>query len=260
MSVIPETYEEVERIYDLTFGSGHKSVVVASVNPKEGKTSLALALAQRNLLAGQSTLIVDFNAYNPEFKPVFPKEDGAFVEPDHDKENSSTHEFQNAGSPERQLLLAEPELITTDNTVLALTGVVFPKGNKNIMLLRNPGVMESYIERWLTSFDAVVFDTTPIKNVNAQNIPVKNILKASDIGVMVVLTNHTKEHELVENLNKLGSAKDKIKGIVLNDQYNPSLRDELLRQIDKLSNRLGWVKRTLSRFVVKRQFLSNSDN
>lgn len=286
MSFLPANYEEVERIYNLTFGNGHKSVAVTSVNPKEGKTSIALTLAHRNLLAGQSTLVVDLSSHNPCLIPIL--DDLEVFEPLEEFDNSSVletdifnknlvntiplktdcsvgHEKPNPEllsevlSEDRGEVLGVPQLITARNSEFVLTGVVFPKKTKNIMELRKPGVLDEHIMQWFKSFDAVVFDTSPIKNVNESNIPVNLVLNACDIGVLVVLASQTKDHELFESLKKLGEAKQKIKGIVVNDQFNPSLKNELLRQIDKLSNHFSWIKKVLAKFINKRQFLKITD-
>lgn len=64
---IPPLNREIEQVYAGVLAKGARAVAVTSAGPGEGVTSVASALAQRSLLAGQSTLLVDLNLNNPSF-------------------------------------------------------------------------------------------------------------------------------------------------------------------------------------------------
>lgn len=232
--LIPPQNMEIEQIYSQLLNGGKQSIAISSANTGEGATSIALALAQRNLLAGNSTLLVDLNLHHPSLNNLL------------DLSVSSSSET----------LLEPPQLITTYNQSIALTGITAPHRRDLIMKLRKPGVLEQCISEWHKNFDTVIIDTSPINRVNANNIPPERIAAACDGSLLVVLAGHTTEAMITSAVNKLNSAGAKLLGCVFNDRDNPPLKIELLREINRLENRFGSIAPRLKNWIHQNHLLS----
>lgn len=221
--------QELERIHALTLGNGVATLAVTAANPGEGCSTLVLALARRNLLAGKSTLVVDLNLHAPMMEPALPLEDRA----------------------ERRPLLAAPGLVSYSGDDQVYTGITAPSGRAVVMRLSEPGVLEGQIEQWRGTFDTVLIDTPPVNHVNGRNIPAERICAACEGALLVVLAGYTTEPMVHSAAEKLGQAGARLVGTVLNDRDNPPLRDELLREASRLEplwpRLAAWLKRLIGR-------------
>jgi len=268
---IPYQNMEIEQIYTQLLSNPHTSIAICAAQEGEGVTSLAFALAQRNLLAGHSTLLVDLNLYRPAIKSMLPIEEAAFLDPSHhqsrhhpipfqdDEKNAKskamssidTHPPVNAGA-----LLTGPQLVSNSDNSIVLTGVVAPKKREHIMKIRQPGVLEQCIETWLTQYDTVIIDTSPINRINAQNIPPERVAAACDGAILVVLAGQTSEAAISNAVTKLENANAQLLGSVFNDRDNPTLKEELLREVQRLDPRFSWLSRPLKRALHKIRLLA----
>jgi len=165
---IPPEHIEVENIYAKMHLSKHRSIAITAANPQEGVTSLAIALAQRNLLSGNSTLIIDLNLHRPSFFSSLPL-------------NEPSDSGQTIGLPQ---LVSDKE----QNTLLM--GIPAPEDRAAIMKLRKPGVLESCIKICLQHYDNVIVDTSPLNESEANDIPAERIAAACDTTLLVVLASH----------------------------------------------------------------------
>lgn len=233
--LIPPQNMEIEQIYSQLLSSGKQSIAISSANTGEGATSIALALAQRNLLAGNSTLLVDLNLHHPSLSNLLELD----------------------GSSSEKTLLEPPQLITTThNQSIAVTGITVPVRRDLIMKLRKPGVLEQCITEWHQSFDTVIIDTSPINRINANNIPAERIAAACDGSLLVVLAGHTTESMIITAVNKLNSAGAKLLGCVFNDRDNPPLKNELLREVQRLESRYSGIASHLGNWIQQNRLLS----
>jgi len=231
---IPAQNMEIEKIYSQLFSKNYRAVAICSANQGEGVTSIALALAQRNLLAGNTTLVVDFNLYRPSINKL--------LELDVAKNKNE--------------VLEEPQLVTTDNHHIALIGVTSPERRDVIMKLRKPGVLEQCIEKWQESYNTIIFDTSPINRVNAKNIPPERVAAACDGSVLVVLAGNTTEAMVSSAVDKLNTAGAQLFGTVYNDRDNPPLKDELLREVNRLEPSFSWFSRRIKKWLQQNRFLT----
>ena len=209
---IPDHYLELESIYVATLARGVRSLAVTSAVPGEGVTSLITALAHRNLHAGRSTLIVDFNLFRPGVQRYFgigavPVDEGALPAPcnvEHDR------------SP-------------------AKLAVISPQPSRSALLqLREPGTIERLIEDWKCEFDSILIDTSAINAVNGANLPGERAAAACDGTLLLILSGTTMETMAEAAAKKLRDAGAMLLGAVLNDRHQPPLLQELLREIDRL--------------------------
>lgn len=234
--IIPPQNMEVEQIYADIWTSHYRSVAITSANSQEGVTTLAVALTQRNLLAGHSTLLVDLNLYHPSFK--------------------STQTLENKKGSE---LLQLPQLVSGDEDNISLMGVVAPQDRASIMQLRKPGVLENCLEEWHENYDTVIIDALPVNRVNGNNIPAERIAAACDATVMVVRAGHTREAMVSKAIGKLNRAKAHLAGCVINDRDNPSLKAELIREARRIEGVLPRLSKKLQEWLMDSPLMSIDD-
>jgi len=230
---IPSQHIEIERIYSQVLGEGKRSIAISSANSGEGVSSIAQALVQRNLLAGHSTLLVDLNLHHPSLNSLL-KLDEPEQEPD---------------------LLDKPQLVTAQQSI-ALTGITPPTQRSLVMKLRKPGVLEQCIAEWQQTFDAVIFDTSPINRTNANNIPPERVAAACDGSLLVVLAGSTTEAMVSTAVNKLSAAGAQLLACIYNDRDNPSLKSELLRELHRLEPHFNNISHRLKNWVQQNRLLS----
>ncbi|RJG42460.1 tyrosine-protein kinase family protein [Motilimonas pumila] len=212
---------EIEQIYHQVFHADKLALTVCAANEQEGVTSLALALAQRHTLAGYRTLVVDLNLYRPSIHAVDPAQ-----------KSSTTGLVDDAG-------FQPPSLITSEHLDGVLLGVPAPQQRVHIMALRHGQGLAQQLQQWLTQVDCVIFDTSPINQINQHNIPAEHVAAISDGAILMVMAGKTSQAMLSNAMGKLDKAKAKLLGCVYNDAQNPRLAYELLRQTNKAGRWLG---------------------
>lgn len=232
---IPPHHAEIEQIYSQIFLNEKCAVAITSANSNEGVSSLAFALAQRNLISGKSTLLVDLNLYHPSLKQQL----------DIPGEHNADHQ-----------LLPNPKIVTQCNQQQALIGITNPNSKAAILKLRKPGVLENYIRCWQENFDNIIVDCSPINRVNANNIPAERIASACDGCILVVLAGYTSEAMILEAARKLRMNNATLLGCIYNDRDNPALKEELLREIGRLPNSLNHLRNRLRQYIYNNKMLS----
>jgi len=232
---IPAHYLELEHIYSATLARGIKSLALVSTSPGEGVSSVIIGLAKRNALAGRKTLIVDLNIYNPQLSAL---------------SKPSTAQYSNTEFSPPTTLQQDDYSNCNQNSDCEIAVITVPVERKLVLGLREPGVLQTHIEQWLNNYDNVLIDTSPMSLTNGANLPPEYISSACDGTVLIVLAGKTTQTALSNTLNKLNKAQALLIGIVINDQFNPRLQSELLREAHRLdkffpniANKLrGWIK------------------
>lgn len=237
---IPYQNMEIEQIYSQLLHNPRASIAVCSAQQGEGVTSVVCALAERNLLAGYSTLVVDLNLYRPALKSL--------MEVHTPSDNTLVDSHKNCFNA--------IQLLSPPHSDVVFNGITAPSKREHTMHLRQTGVLESYIEHWLTLFDTVLIDTSPINRINAQNIPPERVAAACDGALLVVLAGQTTEPEISHAVNKLQTAQAQIIGSVFNDRDNPTLKSELLRESQRLPKFMGVLKDRIGKLITRNQLLS----
>ncbi|MBL1277896.1 MAG: hypothetical protein COB30_017595 [Ectothiorhodospiraceae bacterium] len=235
---IPAQNMEIERIYSQILGEGKHAIAISSANSDEGVSSIAQALAERNLLAGHSTLLVDLNLHHPSF-------------------NSLLKLDKSSSKPELiDISLEKPQLVTVKEQSIALIGVTPPTRRELVIKLRKPGVLEGCITEWQQTFDTIIFDTSPINRINANNIPPERVAAACNGSLLVVLAGSTTEVMVSAAIDKLNAAGAQLLACVYNDRFNPSLKDELLRELRRVEPRFSKMTHRIENWIRKNQLLA----
>lgn len=232
---IPTDNMEIESVYSMIWQQNCRSIALCSANSGDGTSTMSMALAQRNLLAGHSTLIVDLNLAKPNLR--------------------SSLNLQK-DSPE---LLNNPQLVHSHGTEISLTGIVAPMDRNDIMKIRRPGVLENCISTWLQQYDTVIIDTSNILRPGSDVIPAERVCAACDASILVVLAGNTRELMISQSVERLERAGAKLLGCIINDKNNPSLKSEMIREIRRLDKYSRRLSQTLQRFINSCAFLSIED-
>ena len=230
---IPPQRMEIEKIFAQLLAKRNNSIAISSTNPGEGVTGIALALAQRSLLAGYKTLLVDLNLHHPAFDDLL--------------------RLNNISSDDE--LLDTPGLITTKDHQVALMGITAPDKRELVMMLRRPEVLKECIKNWQLQFDKIIFDTSSFNRVNSNNIPPELVAAACDGVLLIVLAGHTTEAMVSAVVKKINVAGAKLLGCVFNDRDNPSLKSELQREVLRFQPRFNWLKAYINKFLDKNRLL-----
>lgn len=233
---IPEKSMEIERLFHHCRNTQNKIIVLCSSEPGEGATSVAHALTQRMLLSGCKTLLIDFNMHNPSIKRLI--------------------ELDNSSKSESHLL---PALVSVDESFNTVVGVPAPQHTSDIMRLRDPIYLRNLYQDWRKEFDYIVIDGGAINRRNKGNIPAEHIAACADACYLVVEAGSTHAESVEHAVTTLSSSQVNLAGTIINDQYFPDLKRELLRQIEKLPVFLRGIKTVLQRWVISSQFLSIED-
>jgi len=234
MMHIPEHFLELDQIYHATLARQIRSLCITSTNPGEGVSTLVLSLARRHLLAGRSTLLLDLNLHRPSLH--------------------LTHQLPRLRAT--QALLSAPQPISLANTESLCAVVSAPLERNNLLKLRAPGILEGYIKQWLEKFDAVMIDASPISSINGGNLPSERSASACDATLISVLSGSTTETMIKSTVHKLNHANALVLGCVLNDRINPTLKNELLREVNRLSKHFPSIAAWLSHKIRNNPLLS----
>lgn len=235
--------QQVDLLYSQIFDlSDVKSIAITSAKEGEGVSTLALKLAERANLCGKSALIVDLNIRHPSLHYAF---------------NLNLEESSPEGSDEtHQSLLPAPGLVNADGDEGIYSGVPAPNNRHAILRLKNPGMLEEYMHEWNKDFDQIIIEAPPLLLQDIEHISAVRIAEACDATVIVVMAAKTTSFMLEAALLRLKSSRAKILGCVYNDYINPSLKQELLREINRLPKFLHVLSAKLKTWVRRNRFLS----
>ncbi len=231
---IPPLNVEIEQVYSQVLTSNLRSIAVTAANSGEGTTSIALALAQRCLLAGRSTLLVDLNLHHPSLEGLL--------------------DLNTTISSPRPL--SPPRLVSAAGQSIVLTGIIAPSKREFALNLREPGVLEDCLERLKKNFNTVIFDTSAVNRVNANNIPAERVVAACDGGLLVVQAGQTTEAMISEAVARLNAVGAQLLGCVLNDRLNPHLQSELVRETKRLRPHFSGIADWLEAWLRRNSLLS----
>ncbi|MGL4472911.1 MAG: CpsD/CapB family tyrosine-protein kinase [Shewanella sp.] len=227
--LLPPTNNEVEHIYSHLHRLEARSVAVTSANPGEGCTSVVIALAQRHLLSGHSTLVVDFNLFRPTLV---------------DLELQPKHDYRT------------PVLVSLRNETLAFQGITAPQCKEAVMSLRQSEFLGELIKQWQQDYSLIIFDTSPLLRNNANNISADVVAAACDQTLLVMMAGITTKAMLTESCNALKQAEATLGGCIINDWHNPSLRTEMLREADRLKNISPTWQQRIKKWLFNNKFIS----
>ena len=187
-------------------------MAVCATTAGQGASSLVCALAQRAKAAGINVLVVDLNLFDP----------------------FALKRMRRSEKLTELLLMTTP----VDEVTPLLPGeLVFDKG-PNIpaltlsnrseipVCLRDELILKTMIDGWLVNHDLVLFDTSPLCQVNRHNIPAQTVCACADGTILVVQPGKIERHQLQQAMASLQATNANLLGTVMNDHNNPTLGSE----------------------------------
>ena len=228
MIKLPINYIEVEMVYSNTIGRGMRTLAVTSTNPGEGCSTMAYALGKRAEADGKHTLLVEVNLLHPELGDM--------------SGHLHTDWMPNPNSADACIMHDDEAEID----------ILPAPCDTDALMFRNLSKMNKLMEHWLEHYDVVVFDTSPVKAINRNNIPAESICGMVDGAVMMVMAGVTRRTDFQNAVEKLRLNEATLAGFVFNDLNNPRLADELVRETRRLDK---WLPKTMEKI---RQYVRNS--
>jgi len=222
-------YVEVEQIYAQTLGGGFRTLTIAAPNSNSGCTSIACALAFRHAAIGQSVLLIDANLRSPT------------IDQKYNLKRTRWPFNTSALNGHLQPIIPKVTALTAN-----LDGAELIKTHKYIGGL---------IEHFKHAFDVIIFDTSPLNAINKNNISADTIATLTDATLMVIKGGDTTETELRQARAKL-TIKVNLVGAVINDQYNPTLANELIRETNRMSQKFPRLANKLKQLIAQNHFLN----
>ncbi|AWB65374.1 hypothetical protein C2869_02480 [Saccharobesus litoralis] len=268
-------HSEIEAVYSQSFALGVKTLAVCSNTSGEGATSVATLLAQRCLMTGRKTLLVDLNFFRPSLKPMLDL-DSTDASPVHVINQETNQDINHETSQEVKHLqttnaavskpsssskyddglacLTTPQLINIDEH--ALLGVLAPTRRDAVLKLRSNQALPNFIKQWQAEFDCVIIDTTPLDRRNHNNVSGQAVAKLCDAAVLLVKAGVSNEEMVTQSMALLNQQQINLIGCIINDQHNPSLKQELQRKLRQAYYLPAFVKRWLFNVTNKAKLLN----
>lgn len=170
-----------------------RSLVVSSAAPGDGKTTIALNLAQAAAAMGQKVLLVDANLRLPQLH----------IKLGLSNQKGLSNLYQNPDSEE--CIQRSP---LQENLFVLTSGKLLPNSTK----LLASSQMQNLMEQFQTAFDLVIYDASHLLGLADTNFLAAN----TDGILMVVGLGKTNLSEMMHVLNGLDSFRLPILGIVAN--------------------------------------------
>jgi Mrp family chromosome partitioning ATPase len=229
---VPAPYSEVDAVYRASFGSALRVVAVTAAGVGQGVSTLAMALARRAAAGGKSALIVELTTRGSALAERFeaPRRDWG------DGPESMTAALREIGP--------------------GITGLPSPSLGRPPPMLREKDTLAALRDEWLKRFDVIILDLPPVLSANPHDIDAITAGGVADGVILSVMTRVTREAELIEAVDQLRRAEIDVLGVVANDRENPTLGDEMAREIGRLRRVLPWPVRRIQEWLLSRRSLN----
>jgi len=224
---IPATHAEIEQLYLSAELQHCRSICLTSSHSDEGVTSIAIALTERYLLAGYRTILVDLNLFHPGF---------------------STSELLGQDGGETW--------IEHTQSLRCFNGLTLPQEQSAQLMYKRPDFLQQAINEWQKQYDRVVIDTSPLLNLNRNNIPAPCVAHNCDGTILVVLAGKTTSGGLQTVMQLLAQSDVSLIGTVLNCRDKATMGDEICREINRIPFLPSSWKNKVRMWVNKNEYLS----
>ena len=231
-TIQPTSYTEINRIHRTTLSAHEGTMVITCSRAGEGTSLLAYTMALRAAEGGKKALLVDLNMKNTKLT--------------HDlalkRKDWKLHE----NAPVKVM----KGLVEADKKNKNLFYLAAPRDQDTVTWLKDLTHAEQCLNALKTDYDYVIIDSTPIGIANRYNADPVILAAAADRTVMTMLSGVTPRERVRRALRQLREGGANVEGLVVNDRYNPSLRDQMLNFADGLKGLSpsfsGWLRQKIS--------------
>lgn len=228
MNILPETFVEIEQIYQSIMNEKIKSISINCAQGKEGTTELVLALARRYQAAGNKVLIVDLNTFKPAISNEYVQQ----------KQSWSLDDTN-----------VQTACITPFSEMIDILPAPHSEQDQNISF-RDENKLTSAIEFWLQHYNFIIFDTCAITRANFSNIPGEVIAKGCDASLLVVAPGISLESRVLKTMEIFNTNQVNLLGTVINDVQSPpldmQLRNSVRRRLKRFPKMEEWFLKRIS--------------
>lgn len=227
---------ELETLYYNSLSDIQEATCIAmtSSNRGEGVSVTAYALTRRAAASGHKTLLIDMNIDNPHLS---------------DWLSSQQYKWH-------------PSILKKINPIekLGNTGLFIlsaPDKKSSLWSFREKSQLEKMLLDLKKEYDCIIIDVPSVlENNNEDNIPAETICSICDKTILMALSARTSESDMSQSISILKKSGAKMHGIVINDLYEPALKDEICREIDRVKRFIPKLAEKLKITVRKSAFLS----
>ncbi len=171
-----------------------QSLIVSSAAPGDGKTTIALHLAQATAAMGQRVLLVDANLRQPQIHTILGLSNQQGLSNLLSQNLDPNYVFQRSPLQDNLFVLTSGQLLPDSTRLLA--------SNR----------MQYLIEQFETAFDLVIYDTPHLLGLADTNFMAAH----TDGILMVIQIGKTNESEVMHVMNELNNFRLPVLGIVTN--------------------------------------------
>ncbi|GIC79602.1 cellulose synthase operon protein YhjQ/BcsQ [Moritella sp. F3] len=236
MNILPETFVEIEQIYQSIMSENIKSISINCAQGKEGSTELVLALARRYKAAGNKVLIVDLNTFKPAITNEYVKQKQSWSLDDTDLQTACITPFS-----EMIDILPAPQ----------------SEQDQNISF-RDEKKLKNAIEIWLKRYNFIIFDTCAITRANFSNIPGEVIARGCDASLLVVAPGISLESRVLKTMEIFNNNQINLIGTVINDVECPPLDMQLRNSVRRRLKRFPRIERWLLKRISNIELLKGN--
>lgn len=211
-----------------------KSVAVTSVRRREGVSAFSYALARRAATAGVRVLLIDLNFTHPGQSEAL-----ALVH----------HDWSPAEHIEKNSI---QEISNTNLAVLST-----PQRVKDTWPFQDQDKIRNMLDRLNKDYDLIIADMPSILEPESE-LQVEIPCAAFDAAVIMALSGRAIETEMTQVKEMMDEANVNILGAIINDQFTPTLVEELNRQLEKFDPRFSRITDSLKRWITHSPFLNQS--
>ena len=123
-----------------------------------------------------------------------------------------------------------------------------PSGTRLHALLNDGQRLPEASAQWLADFDSVIFDCPPFETAQPA-IYTPLTASAAEAVILVTMPGAVARNGLEEVLKWLTESGAVVSALVLNDKFNPTLAQEMIREANRLRRILPGLVRYLTRKV-----------
>jgi len=224
----------LETIYARITRQAYNQFSLCSTQHDAGNSAAALALAKRAAQSGKRVLLIELTPTHPTLAQQYHLPATEWLP----LTGNWEHAAQESDQPGLMLLSC-------------------PEKASHCVEFRDQDTLKLFFESCLQRFDWVICDTEPLlvserkidqQNYNCDSLPVDTICAASAATLLNVVTGRTTESQIDEAKETLDSCGAKLRGVIMNDRYAPSLKQELIRETYRFDR---FMPKLMARFRQK---------
>lgn len=236
MSTLTPQSHAIETVYARLIRLEVHQVTICSPEAQSGTSTLTRAIGVRAAASGKRVLLIEFNMRAPSQHTAF-------------------------SSPRREWLplTGHWEHAVQSTDVPGLSLLTCPDKSGHCVEFRDVETLRLFFSSTRQAFDLVLCDTAPLLFTGDPVIQTELVCAATEHTLLNVLTTVTTESQIDETRILLEQSGANLCGVVMNDQYAPCLKRELIREswrFERICPRwMAWLRAKLERSVLLNQDL-----